>query len=296
MIPEDSDSVYDLVLDTWLTPPVRTVDMDATLGGRLPVPRSQRAILPGAPLASLPPKDTHRAWGGGAETVVHCWDGPGPVVALMHGWGGSALTWGLWIGHLVRAGCKVVAVDAPAHGFAEGDRASAPAFAGSLRAASRMHGPFDAMVTHSLGAIAGTLAVADGEPVAALVHLAACVDVDQTLVHAARTNLLPERDYAGLRRRLAQRFGEDISLDTAMARVANPPPTLFLHDPDDPEMPFEAAVAASERWPGSRCVPVTGVGHERIALSRSGLQIGIGFLAQHLPLVLPPPANPYPQI
>jgi len=239
--------------------------------------------LPDAPLQTLPPSDAHRAWGGGAQAFAYFWDGAGPTVALVHGWGGCAGIWSLWVGQLLRAGYRVVSIDAPAHGAAPGNRASAPAIAGTVRAASREVGPFAATVSHSLGAIASTLAAADGEPLLAMVHLAACVEVDATLLETARYLDLPRERIPALRERLAERFGEDLTLTTAMARVARPAKVLFVHDPEDPIMAFANAERAADLWEGTRCETVAGVGHERIVMARGAIQAGIAFLKEHLP-------------
>ncbi|MFM7322887.1 MAG: alpha/beta fold hydrolase [Armatimonadota bacterium] len=281
MDPDFAFARLDAVLDAWLTPPP-AVAHDVRAGGRLPEPVTVALRLPRTPLPSLPPRDDHPAWGAGAEAFATVWEGDGPTVVLVHGWGGSAGIWSLWTGLLLRSGMRVVAIDAPAHGASPGARASAPAIAGTLRAASKAVGPFDGAVAHSLGAIAATLAVADGEPLRALVNLAACVHVDGTLRKTAEEHDLPAEAWGALRSRLQERFGDDIALTTAMSRVPDPPRTLFLHDPADPVMPYEEVVGAAKLWSDSECLAVTGVGHERILMSRSALQAGLSHLERAL--------------
>ena len=205
MDPLPAAVTLDAVIDAWLTPPPPAV-LDVSAGGRLPAPGIVALELPDAPLQTLPPSDAHRAWGGGAQAFAYFWDGAGPTVALVHGWGGCAGIWSLWVGQLLRAGYRVVSIDAPAHGAAPGNRASAPAIAGTVRAASREVGPFAATVSHSLGAIASSLAAADGEPLVAMVHLAACVEVDGTLLETAGSLELPRERIPALRERLAERL------------------------------------------------------------------------------------------
>src|SRR5687768_10404331 len=60
----------------------------------------------------------HTALGGIKEAThldVTVW-GRGPVVYLLHGWGGRSSQWSSFVEPLARAGLTAVAFDAPGHG------------------------------------------------------------------------------------------------------------------------------------------------------------------------------------
>lgn len=277
MTPEPTaDDLHARIVDLWLTPG-RLPAPDPMAGGRLPVPERHALVLPEVPLPSLPPVPPHPAWAAGGGAVGYRWPGDGPSVLLVHGWGGSAGQFSLWVGALLRAGYAVAAIDAPAHGASPGAFASAPAFAGTIRAFSRVAGPFDFVVAHSLGAIAATLAMADGESFRKAVFLAPCCDVEQTLFdEAARHGVGPEA-HAALVASFHHRFGTDVSLATALARVPAPPPLLLLHDPADEATPYAEAVEAAASWPGARLVDVPGAGHQRILIARAAIAEATAF-------------------
>ncbi|MFY7954073.1 MAG: alpha/beta hydrolase, partial [Armatimonadaceae bacterium] len=184
-----------MVLDAWLTPPP-SEGADVTAAGRLPEPARFELDLPACPLESFPPNNAHPAWNAGGKAVGYRW-GNGPAVLLVHGWGGSAGSFALWIGALLKAGFSVAAIDGPAHGNSPGVFASAPAIAGAIRAFGKVAGPFHSVVAHSVGAIATALAASDGQLFEKAVFLAPCCSVGHSLTDEARRQGLPsDRDPA----------------------------------------------------------------------------------------------------
>lgn len=266
------------VLDAWLTPPKPGAPIDMTFGGRLPEPSRHELRLPEIPLATLPPHDNHPAWNAGGHAVGYRW-GDGPTVLLVHGWGGSAASFALWIPALLKAGFAVAAVDGPAHGGSPGTFASAPAIAGAIRAFGRSYGPFQAVVAHSVGAIATALAGADGESFQRAVFLAPCCSVAHSLfAEARRQGLPPDRDPA-LWDCFLESFGGDGSLGAAVDRWQRKPALLVHHDPDDDATPYGETVELCRGWEGSRLVDAPGSGHFKILVARRVLAQSIEFLA-----------------
>ena len=60
--------------------------------------------------------------------------------------------------------------------------------------------------------------------------------------------------------------------EEASAEVSAPAlghiPSLLIHDPNDPEMPYQHSIALAAAWPGAALVNVFGVGHRRILRAR----------------------------
>ncbi|NUO89646.1 MAG: alpha/beta fold hydrolase, partial [Dermatophilaceae bacterium] len=100
--------------------------------------------------------------------VVRGWSwGSGPVVYLVHGWGGDLEQMVPLVAPLLERGLQVVAFDGLSHGRsdagAHGPRSSDAVELGrSLDAVAARFGPARAVVAHSMGALAALLAVLDG--------------------------------------------------------------------------------------------------------------------------------------
>lgn len=264
------------VLDAWLTPPPAS-GTDLTAGGRIPEPVRFDLDLPSVPLEAFPPNNSHPAWNAGGKAVGYRW-GHGPAVLLVHGWGGSAGSFALWIGALLKAGLSVAAVDGPAHGNSPGVFASAPAIAGAIRAFGNVAGPFHGVVAHSVGAIATALAASDGQTFEKAVFLAPCCTVGHSLTDEARRQGLPADRDPALWDFFVETFGGDGSLAEASRNWQPKPPLLVFHDPDDDATPYTESEALCAGWNGATLVGAPGCGHHRILIARGVLSGALAFL------------------
>ena len=257
-------------VELWCTPPA----VEASL--RMP---------PGVPQS----RPVAGAWAG-HRIAGEAW-GEGPPVYLVHGWGGCRAHLGVFVKPLVDAGYRVIAFDLPSHNDSEpGDlapgRTTIVECAEAVRAFVRTHGRAHAIVAHSLGAKAAALAVARGAEVDNLVFLAPMGDFSWYLdVFADRHGFGP-RIRRGLHRRLDRRLKMPL-YDTDIAAVAttldDPPSLLVVHDPDDPDSPYETSQGIVDVWPGSRLVTTRGLGrlaHYRILRHRPAINAGLEFVGR----------------
>lgn len=264
------------LITLWLTPP------------RFPAPafpiepRRFTLTLPEVPLAGFPAERYPDVLG--AHKTVACYEWPAesesaPTILLAHGWGGCAAQFAGWIKPLTQAGYRVLAYDAPAHGDSEGTLASAPANAGTLKALAEWHGsPIHAIIGHSLGAIATTLALAAGVQTERTVFLAPiCFVYDGLKNHGLREGLTEEEADA-LVVHFETKFSRDLSLLSALERISAPPALTLFHDRADASVPYEEAEIIAASWPGSTLVEVPRVGHTRILLSRGVIQQALSAL------------------
>jgi hypothetical protein len=90
-------------------------------------------------------------WGDGPDTVL-----------LVHGWGSRASALSALVPALLRAGRRIVAFDAPAHGDSSGTTVTALDFADAVDALFARYGPFEAIVAHSFGVLGSFRAVRRG--------------------------------------------------------------------------------------------------------------------------------------
>jgi pimeloyl-ACP methyl ester carboxylesterase len=194
--------------------------------------------------------------------------GAGPVVYLVHGWGGASTQLLPFVTPLVRSGHRVVTFDAFSHGASDpGElgprRTTIPEMSRALTAVVKEHGQPHALIAHSIGCNAAFYALRDGMRPSRLVFLAPMAQpTPMTMVFAATLGF-GERVRTGMIRRVAERAGapwSDFELPPLVSRIA-PPPLLMVHDPADRTTRYADSVALAEVWPDAELVTVTGLGH-----------------------------------
>jgi pimeloyl-ACP methyl ester carboxylesterase len=156
----------------------------------------------------------------GRAVAAEIW-GDGPAVYLMHGWGGSRGRFEKFIPALMKAGHRVVALDAPSHGGSAPGvhgrrRAVAAEFAAALEGVVSECGPAYGIVGYSLGGAAAALVVLDGVPADRVALVAPMVSPLAFAGTFGRVLGLGERVQAGMLERVERRNGRPMSdLDLA---------------------------------------------------------------------------------
>jgi pimeloyl-ACP methyl ester carboxylesterase len=235
---------------------------------------------------------------GGRAVRGWSWGGPGPVVYLVHGWGGQAGQLAPLVRPLVAAGFTVVAHDAPSHGASDPGRRGPRSgdiieFARSLDAVAALHGPAYAVVGHSMGALATVMAMRHGWLGAErLVMIAPMVNVlDVVPVFAGRLGLGPR-----IQRRLVRRIEHAVATPlgafdiAALAADEGWPPLLAIHDRDDTETPCPSTETLVAGWPEAKLVTTRGLGHRRILRDPGVVRTVTDSLVASAPSVLRQPA------
>ncbi|MGH3382965.1 MAG: alpha/beta hydrolase [Nocardioidaceae bacterium] len=246
------------------------------VGGRLATDLWFR-IPPASPVGDLPPGGVpFEVASQGGVVRGHSW-GTGPVVYLMHGWGGRGDQLAPFVEPLVARGHQVVTFDAPSHGASDAGpsgagRAHGAEFGRAFDAVAARFGPAHAVIAHSMGAVPSLLTLHYGwlstqrlvllAPMASLathfdafgsmVGFGARVRHRLEQVVAERTGLpVDEFDVRRLAARLEQEDGEL-------------PPLLVVHDTRDRETSYDESVSLVDHWPDARLVTTQGLGHRRL--------------------------------
>lgn len=208
--------------------------------------------------------------------------GEGPTVALLHGWGGNAGQLTAFADPLVAAGFRVVAADAPAHGASPGDLSCLPDLARLVARLALDEGPLHAVVAHSLGAAAATLAMADGVEIERAVYIAPPVDGERWFHHFAARSGAPAGVTAETKRRIAQYAGFEWRRMNLTVTIRQSPrlnrPLLVLHDQDDRQVPWHAGAVLAQDWPQARLITTHGLGHNRILRDASVVDATVAFV------------------
>lgn len=214
--------------------------------------------------------------------------GSGPLVYLVHGWGGCRAHMAVFVKPLVAAGYRVIAFDLPSHNDSEPGalapgRSTIVECAEAVRAVIAEHGPAHAVIGHSLGAKAAALAVARGAAAGKLVFLAPMGEFSWYLDVFAERHNFGRRIRDRLHRRLDKRIGMPL-LDTDIARLAvhaGDRPLLVIHDPDDPDALYSESEEIVQVWPDARLETTKGLGrlaHYRILRHRPAIVAGVEFI------------------
>lgn len=203
--------------------------------------------------------------------------GDGPVVYLVHGWGGRGAQFGAMVEPLVESGHRVVMFDAPAHGDSDhgpagARRTNGVEFAKALDAVFCRFGPAEAVVAHSMGTIATYLALRFGWlGTERLVFVAPMVEFTGLLDQFQEALGFGPRSRRALERGVRTFVG--IPVDEFDARVQaaevfsdaqiEPPPTLVVTDRGDRQTPY-ADVVDFARTIDVPLITTEGLGHRKI--------------------------------
>jgi pimeloyl-ACP methyl ester carboxylesterase len=193
----------------------------------------------------------------------------GPVVLLVHGWGGHARQLLPLAEALAQQGLRPVLVDMPAHGRSTGSVSNLPQFARAIeyvaaRLAQEGHA-LRAVVAHSLAANAAAYAAARGLPAERLVLLAPPASPREYTRLFAQVLGLNEATRAAMQKRIEAREGvlmPQFEPDAVGPRIRIP--TLVVHDRDDSINRFADGMAYAQAIRGARFVATEGLGHRKI--------------------------------
>ncbi|MDD2985803.1 alpha/beta hydrolase [Flavobacterium sp.] len=81
---------------------------------------------------------------------IYTWQGNATKILLVHGWESNAARWEPLFPYLQKTGSTIIALDAPAHGLAEGKEFSVPNYAAFIHEVVKKSKP-QVMIGHSIG-------------------------------------------------------------------------------------------------------------------------------------------------
>jgi pimeloyl-ACP methyl ester carboxylesterase len=204
-----------------------------------------------------------------------------PIALLVHGWGGNGTQLHAFIAPLLRAGYDVVAFDAPGHGRSGGMSASLPGFARAIAAVAAHLGGVDAIIAHSMGGAATSLAIADGLEVARVALIGPPADARDWFERFRRFLGLGVEAAAQTRARVEEQVG--VAFARLHARALGPAtrvPLLVVHDRDDAEVPWVDGATVALASPDAHLVTTEGLGHRRILHDRAVVTKVVEFVSQ----------------
>ena len=201
---------------------------------------------------------------GDGRLATWSW-GEGPPVVLVHGWEGRGAQLGAFVRPLADAGFRVVAFDGPAHGASSGRTTNLLEMSEAIRAVVASLAEPAAVVAHSFGAAATTVALRRPLAIASAVYLSPAEEFDHFTAIFGATLGLPAPLVLRMQRSIEHRFTTPWS--TLRGREIAPRlrlPLLVVHDRDDAEVPAEHGERLVASWPGAHAHFTRGLGHRRI--------------------------------
>jgi len=216
--------------------------------------------------------------------------GSGPVVYLVHGWGGWGLQLAAYVPPLVEAGFRVAAFDGPSHGESDAGRdgpgrGTLVELADAFLAVVAAQGPAYGVVAHSMGASVVSEALAAGLKARRVVFLAAATDFGHTVRELQAMFGFGPRIREGFLRRFTRRFGrpmEAFDLTVVIEDLLEErdvPPLLAIHDQADRETPYQGSVAIGRVWPGAEVELTEGLGHRQVLWEPAVVASAVAFLS-----------------
>jgi pimeloyl-ACP methyl ester carboxylesterase len=217
----------------------------------------------------------------GRRVATYQWDAAraAPKMLLVHGWSSFALRFLPWVQPLHDAGYAVVGFDQPGHGRSDVGPCTVVRFVRTLRAVAERHGPFDAIVAHSMGGLAAALALADGLPARRVVLIAPVADPDAATMRFAHAVGVVDGLVPRIQHCLEVQTGVGVGELAVHLRVrALGTPALILHDVGDREVPWAEGESYARHWPDARLLSTSGLGHNHIVNAPATIDAGLRFL------------------
>ena len=219
-----------------------------------------------------------------------------PAVLLAHGWGGNAAQMRPFVYPLLSAGYRVIAYDQPAHGVSGGKLTGLPDFADVFTELAWHYGRVKAVIGHSLGAAAATLAHARGLPLDSVVLVAPPADMVGFSRRFARWHWIPEAIRGAMQAAIEERYGvrwEDLEVARLAPRLGAR--ALVIHDRDDRIVSWTQGARVAALWPRARLLSTDGLGHGRILADENVGRAAAEFIAGRSQIASPArPALPTP--
>lgn len=241
----------------------------------LPLREDDRAALAQARAFRFGPQDSLAGWRFGADA--------GPVVALVHGWGGQSTQFLRMARMLAARGFEAVIIDVGNHGASAPARMGFDRFMHDARALVDHLGamPF-AWVAHSAAALA-ILSARRTHAIDARAYVTlAAPFVPYVPLNRFRAMGADEAAVAALMPLLARQFeAEWDALEQGLAWQVQPGANLLaVYDADDAMVTASDAERVRKAWPGCDTVQTHGLGHNRLLGAHEVIQGTADFLVR----------------
>jgi len=220
------------------------------------------------------------------DICLYQW-GTGKTILLAHGWNGRGSQLAGFVSALQNKGFSVLAYDAPGHGKSTGRATNGVQIARLIAQLDREYGPFDAVISHSLGVPAClNAAVNNGLRLTCFVGISGPGDLPFLIKKYTAALRIPKSVIRRFMARLTHDFGPDWEnrlATTCMARQlscrsGSQVKSLIIHDSDDLDIPTEHGQAIARALHNAGFTLTSGLGHRRILRSPAVIDLVVRFV------------------
>jgi pimeloyl-ACP methyl ester carboxylesterase len=194
-------------------------------------------------------------------------------ILLVHGWESRGTQLFGLIEGLVANGYSVVAIDMPGHGHSKGDTSNAYIFSQTVILAQQRLGHFHAIIGHSMGAGATSIAVGKGVSTDKMILISGPSSIENVLRHFTQfiglNNKTTDHFIAAIGRLVGISASE---MDATRLLQQCDVPTLLIHDETDLEVPYSESKRLSKVIKNSKLLTLQGFGHRKILKSEQVVQ------------------------
>lgn len=190
-------------------------------------------------------------------------------VLLLHGFSSSYHYFEGYVQPLVDAGFEVLAFNAPAHGFSEGETAHAMQYSDMIRQINELYGPVTGYVAHSFGGLSVCLALEQMEhqPNTRLVLIAPATETTTAIESAFTLIGLQSRTIkAEMEKTIRRVSGNDPSWFSVTRTIPHIKASVYwVHDEDDEITPLRDALKVKNASHPHVAFHITkGLGHHKV--------------------------------
>ena len=194
---------------------------------------------------------------------TYTWKGNDTKVILVHGWESNASRWKLFITYLKKAGCTIIALDAPAHGPSAGTEFTIPRYADFIDIVVQKHQPHY-LVGHSLGGATALYYQSHfiNTSIQKLVIMGAPCDMNTILNNYINLLSLNNTVFALLKDHFWNHFKirtEEFSGSLFAKKISIK--SLVVHDENDTTVAFKEGKKIALALPHSDFIVTKGLGH-----------------------------------
>jgi pimeloyl-ACP methyl ester carboxylesterase len=160
---------------------------------------------------------------------------------------------------------SLYAFDAPGHGLSSGTFLSVPLYAGLIHLFIRQQGPFQAVLSHSLGSFSLLYALHTyaSVPIKKVIILASPGNAEEFFAFYQQALRLSQKGLHSTIRQFENTFGQSPSeFLTSQFATSLQVPGLIIHDEEDLETPLVNAHLLHASWPESHLSITSGLGHQ----------------------------------
>ena len=226
---------------------------------KYPLPEREREMFEQSEIKNINVPGINR------EIVVYEYGKSDKRILLVHGWSGRGTQLSKIAKSLRKEGYSTISFDAPAHGEAPGKISMMPFFIEAVHYLNEKHGPFEAVIGHSLGGMSSLRAIKDGLETKALIIIGTANNVTKITKDFARNMQMNEEVARRMKKYLDNKFGQDMDdYSGAVSAQEVNIPTLIIHDEEDVDVNVEDAHELHSALSNSELFITNGLGHRRI--------------------------------